>query len=197
MRGIPLTQLLGDSEDHVRIASLCFVGLLVLAPVAAVSAAGTPVVRWLGKFSSSKSDGEHESGFSVSLWKYRGPPIGILSAHSGLIGDPPRGFLEDVNYDSASNAISFEVRFLSGSTTNSKNEWIRSKTHVKFKGTLSTEMIEGVLEEFWIREGESRLFETYKLKLLRTNPSLTTPRDYESYDVWRKYYAQFLDHYKW
>jgi hypothetical protein len=187
----------GDSEDRVRIAPLWIVGMIVFLPIASVSDVDEPNVRWLGEFSNLESDGEHESGFSIALWNDREALIGILFAHSGLIGDPPRGFLEDVNYDRASGAITFEVRFLSGSMRNSKNEWVRSKTHIKFKGSLSTEMLEGDLEEFWIRDGEPRLFKAHTLKLLPTTHSLTMPKDYGSHDTWREYYAKFLDRYKW
>ena len=71
-------------------------------------------VKVIGYFTNIKNDGEHQQGYSVELWKQDDNIYGLISGSSylRLMGDPPRGILENVQFDPKSNKISFRAKVL-------------------------------------------------------------------------------------
>jgi hypothetical protein len=72
-------------------------------------------VKPLGTFMRVKSDdGEHAYGYDVALWKQGSKIYGLISAHAGLIGDPPAGLLENVRFDPRTKKLSFTAKLSLG-----------------------------------------------------------------------------------
>ena len=155
-------------------------------------------VRWLGQFSSFESDGDHESGYTVDLWKHGGSLIGILTSHVGPVGDSPRGPLKEVTYDPKSGSVAFEAEFTLGRTFNDEHEVVPSRIRLsyKFKGRLSTDAIEGTLEESWTDDGKPLSAHKYETSLFHKTSPMWVSSDYESYDLWWKQREKTMGTYK-
>jgi hypothetical protein len=97
----------------------------------------------VGNFRNVKSDGEHEWGYSVALWRTGNEIVGFVSGADSLrlIGDSPTGLLENVTFDPATNRLSFTAK-LSVGITDSGN-W--SRNLYEFDGILKKKVLEGTL----------------------------------------------------
>ena len=70
-----------------------------------------PPVKVVGDFTNVESNGEHQWGYSVEIWKQGDKIFGLISGDSisRLIGDPPTGILENVFFDAKTGKISFRA----------------------------------------------------------------------------------------
>jgi hypothetical protein len=65
-------------------------------------------VKVFGFYSNEKSlDGEHSTGYTLHLWKYKGSLIGTVSYNQGIIGDQTIEVINDVKYSNANGEFSF------------------------------------------------------------------------------------------
>ncbi len=69
-------------------------------------------VKPIGAFTNVKSNGEHQWGFAVELWRQDDKIYGWMSGtdYSRIVGDGPAGILEDVQFDSKTGKISFTAK---------------------------------------------------------------------------------------
>jgi hypothetical protein len=83
-----------------------------ISPMPTVSPAAEAPVKPIGDYTNVKSNGEHQWGYSVELWKQADQIHGLMSGDSAsiLIGDPPTGILEDIVFDAATGKISFKTK---------------------------------------------------------------------------------------
>lgn len=100
-------------------------------------------VTVIGNFSNVKSDGEHEWGYSVNLWRKGDDIIGLLSGAdvTRLIGDPPTGLLERVSFEPATKRLSFTTKLSVGI----RDDGTWSRDLVEFDGTLTKKVLEGTM----------------------------------------------------
>lgn len=73
-------------------------------------------VKVVGDFTNVKSNGEHQWGYSVELWRQGDKIYGLISGSdsSRLIGDPPTGLLENVQFDPKTGRLSFRAKLTLG-----------------------------------------------------------------------------------
>lgn len=117
-------------------------GKLILALLIAISTtvvchAQSSKFQVIGSFGNIWSNGEHQNGFMLSLWKSGDGIVGYMSGGFGsrLVGDPPCGLIEEVVYSPKSRKLAFSVKF-------DRNELYR------FSGTLSKKTVRGRLFEY-------------------------------------------------
>ncbi len=69
-------------------------------------------VKPIGHFSNVKSNGEHQWGVVVELWRQDDKIYGWMSGsdYSRIVGDGPSAILEDVQFDTKTGKISFKAK---------------------------------------------------------------------------------------
>lgn len=125
-------------------------------------------VKVLGAFSNYGSNGEHEWGYVVRIWKQDKNLIGMLSGtgYSRIVGDAPVAILEDVVFDAGTGKISFRASF---------PDSVR-----RFKGTLSRKKLKGEISSLQFNETE-------KITLLKSAETSSEMSEYASFNEWREY----------
>ena len=126
-------------------------------------------VRVLGDFSDVESNGEHQWGFSVEIWRQGGEVYGLISGNRSpmLVGDAPTGILEKVVYDEQSGKLSFRAA-LPGE-------------RYSFEGTLTEDLLEGRLVKESFNEADNialKLDKHYTREMMD---------DFPTYEEWRSY----------
>lgn len=128
--------------------ALAFLTFLVVA-VAAQKPLPAPKkelpVKVLGTFMCVKSNGEHAYGYSVELWQQGARIFGLISAHDGLIGDPPTGLLENVRFEPRTKKFSFRAKLTLGMFFSEKYDNVPSRDVFEFEGTLTAARLAGTL----------------------------------------------------
>ena len=122
-----LTRLAG----YGRGAVICRI-VIALASLLRTISASAQDLQHLGRFHnvSSQDRGEHCSGYSLGLWKYRDAVLGLLDVHAGLCGDPPCAVIDDAALDPKAGRLRF-----SASIDGQK---------IQFEGTMAQAAIEGL-----------------------------------------------------
>jgi len=94
--------------------------------------ASTQDLQHLGSFHNvtSQDRGEHCSGYSLGLWKYRDELLGLLDVHAGLCGDPPCAAIRGATLDAKSGRLEFSAS-IDGQT-------------IQFEGTMTRAAIVGL-----------------------------------------------------
>jgi hypothetical protein len=132
------------------------------------SVAKSPV-KVVGDFTNVQSNGEHQWGYSVQIWRQDDRIFGLFSGTSSpmLVGDPPTGILVEQVFDEKTGKLSFSTE-------------LPSFTY-SFDGTLKNDRLTG------------RLFNTTTNKtehvtLKRSEESSSEMMDeFESYEDWKRY----------
>ena len=139
-------------------------------------------VRPIGTFMRIKSDdGEHASGYDVALWKQGAKIYGLISAHEGLIGDPPAGLLENVRFDPRTKKFSFTAKLSLGVDGDN----IPSHDIFEFEGTLTATRLAGNLLIKDEQCGKS-CTERKKINLPRSKEWSSSMENFKSYAEWKK-----------
>ena len=147
-------------------------------------------VEFIGEYSHIESaTGEHCTGYSVTLWKYKDSLAGFLYHHRGLCGDPPMGILEGTTYSVSTGSLSFNVKLSDGSIFQAGRE-VPTKDKVTFKGKLHGQMLEGVVSWYW--EGNTQSIRSENVTLKAENPKNSPHRSFDNYDEWMKYWGPIL-----
>lgn len=102
-------------------------------------------VKVLGTFMRIKSNGEHADGYDVELWKQGTQIYGLISAHDGLIGDPPTGLLENVRFDPKTKKFSFKAKLTLGMFFSKEYDNVPSRDVFEFEGSLTNTRLAGTL----------------------------------------------------
>ena len=171
---------------------IVFVFLIAAANARAQTFQKELPVRVLGNFMRIKSDGEHEYGFMVELWKQGDKVYGLISAHDGLIGDPPTGVLENIRFDRRAGKISFTAKLSLGVTLDDNYKSIPTHDIFEFKGILTKTRLTGNLVVTSLFDGKS-LVEKKKLNLPRSKEWSSWMERYNSYADWKKFADEILD----
>jgi hypothetical protein len=112
------------------------------SPVPSVKPTPESPIKPVGHFTNVGSNGEHQWGFAVELWRQDDKIYGWMSGsdYSRIVGDAPAAILEDVQFDPKTGKISFKAALPSnfGGPRRSKN------VH-KFDGFLTKKNLTGSL----------------------------------------------------
>ncbi|QQP99690.1 hypothetical protein [Lysobacter enzymogenes] len=138
-----------------RIASFAFSLALALAATPSLAArapaaAAQAAVETVGVYSNVRvSGGEdpHAEGYDVELYRENGVLFGLFYSSQGMVGDTPRGRLQDVRYDAASGKLSFRAKLTIGQefSKDSGPDGRPSRDLFEFDGTLGAKTLSGAL----------------------------------------------------
>jgi hypothetical protein len=163
---------------HVMIAA----GLAMWASPQSDKAAPVTVV---GHFDATVSDGEHRSGYALSLWRAGDAIVGFLIVPRGLAGDPPTGLLENVTLGS-NGELFFTAKVPGG--------WITSEIPAvddyEFNGVLEPDMVKGTLQ--FVTSLPNAGASEQRITLRRSRDMTEVMRDYPAYKAWEAYAARIL-----
>ena len=153
-----------------------------------------PRVIAIGDFSNRKSDGEHEWGYSVELWKQEDKICGLIagSSHSRLYGDPPTGLLEDVQFDPKTGKMSFRAKLTLGLWSDRDHRNLPSQDVYEFEGVLTAKKLKGNL----LTSNElcdDKCPRREQIELRRSKDSSFLMDDYQSYSEWKSYADRILN----
>lgn len=120
-----MTALRSASPRRLRPALCCILAAawLSLAAAAATSLPASPPasaparVETLGVYSNVRvSGGEdpHAEGYDCELYRENGELFGLFYSSQGMVGDTPRGRLQDLRYDPADGRLRFRARLTLG-----------------------------------------------------------------------------------
>lgn len=115
-----------------------FLALIMTLALAVGASAQDSEFKLIGAFDNIWSNGEHQNGFMLSLWKTDVGLVGYMfgSFGSRLVGDPPCGLIDEVVYNAKSGKLSFS------------SDFGRFGHQFRFSGTLTKKTVRGVLSEF-------------------------------------------------
>jgi hypothetical protein len=131
-------------------------------------------IKALGDFTNVKSNGEHQWGYSVEIWKQGNKILGLISGDSAsrLIGDPPTGLLENISFDAKTGKLSFRA--------------VLPSDVYEFDGVLTKEKLKGKLSNTGINKIEI-------ITLRRAKQESSEMEEFESCEDWKKYADRILD----
>ncbi len=142
----------------------------------------TPV-QLVGVYSNAKSnDGEHESGYTLEVWRDHDGLFGVFMVHGPLIGDPARGVISGVSYDPATHKLHFTAKLSisRGYSLTDQQGGVKkvppSRDLLEFDGELTAEALKGAA-----RLSSARAQEEPR----ETDVSLRLPRNRELEDSWQ------------
>ncbi len=101
----------------------------------------------VGEYSNMRFTGEHQYGYSVELYRQGDTIFGLLLVAEGLDGDTPAGILEDVEYEPASEKLSFNVKLSVGAAVHDEKS-VPSRDYFEFDGKLERTVLSGTLKRF-------------------------------------------------
>lgn len=141
-------------------------------------------VKVLGTFMRIKSSGEHAYGYDVELWKQGDKIYGLISAHDGLIGDPPTGLLENVRFDPKTKKFSFKAKLTLGMFFNKEYDNVPSHDVFEFEGTLTNTRLAGTLSTT-NELCADKCPEKKKINLPRSKESSSMMSGFKTYAEWK------------
>jgi hypothetical protein len=140
-------------------------------------------VKPLGDFSNVWSNGEHETGYSIELWKQDDKIYGLISGGDGtrLVGDPPTGLLENVQFDPVTKKFSFRAK-------------LPSQVIFEFEGILTKKKIEGERKNTYDFD-VNKFVKRKKIILPRLKESsaeMVEFQTYQTYAEWKEFADRIL-----
>lgn len=174
--GIVITCLLGCSREVSQVAIDDNKGRSI-ANEAALARKGRMTaspVKIIGDFTNVQSNGEHQWGYSVELWRHNSKVYGLFSGSSDsmIVGDPPTGILADQVFDKKTGKLSFRTI-------------LPSHSYI-FDGILTKNILKGRL-----LNTETNETETIILRRSKEFDSETMD-EFASYEDWKEYADRIL-----
>jgi hypothetical protein len=156
--------------------SLAFAAAAPSAGAADAPAVRSNAVETVGIYSNvriSHSEDPHAYGYDVELYRQNGALFGLLYSSQGMVGDTPRGRLQDVRFDAASGKLSFRAKLTIGReySKDSGDDGRPSRDLFEFDGRLSAKTLSGALlhrNGYRPQEVDEREMVTLKLDPQRT-----------------------------
>jgi hypothetical protein len=159
-------------------AVLSVVAIATLVASGATQVKQSSEIRVLGYFDATVTDGEHQTGYALELWRRNDTAIGFLIVAQGLIGDAPLGVLENVSL-TPDGHLALEATVPGGWITEKEQQVSR----YTFNGILGQDTVEGVLQSRTLVSRESVTQRTVRFRRLASMTEVM--RDYPSYDEWK------------
>lgn len=179
----------------IRLLFACVFLLTCLFPLEVLSQAK---VKPFGEYQKVWSDGEHASGYSLSLWMEGGKLIGIIRVHSGLVGDPPAGLLEDVSYSARTHKFSFKAKWSAGLYSDPTHRDVPSQDVLSFTGVVTQARVKGklVLDNLLCGPGCRKV---KQINLRRSKEWSASLEVFSNHEEWKKRNKVIFDRYgpKW
>jgi hypothetical protein len=130
-----------------------------------------PAVSFVGYFTDIKTTGEHQYGSALILWQYKNTVVGFFYHADGVIGEVPRGVIDNVKLHPKSGKLSFD------STLPSQDRFV-------FNGTLRKAAITGQLQRYDALHPEQKTIDS-KVTLQRDKQ--TTSESFDSLEAWQDF----------
>lgn len=102
-------------------------------------------VEVVGTYSNVRATEEHAYGIEVDLWRSGNTLFGILYYAEGIMGDAPRGLLQDVVYQPGTRLLSFSVKLSRGLHFCKDHSNVPSRDVVEFSGTHDADSLVGTM----------------------------------------------------
>lgn len=134
-------------------------------------------LQQFASFDGVEAEGDYCEGYMMSFYKYKESLVGTLRYFDGQCADPSFGVLEDITYAPSTGDFSFSTRYL-------------NKTAVRFKGKVSSSILEGVFSLQDMNAGKLVNEKHLKLEAVKLEKIC---RDCMSYDEWDKYVKERKD----
>lgn len=137
-------------------------------------------VKVIGYFTNVKGDGEHQWGYSVMIWKQEDKIYGFISGDDDLrlIGDPPTGILEDVQFDSRTGKLSFIAK-------------LPTQNVYEFEGVLMNKKLKGNIK-VTNQLCADKCAKPKKITLRYSNDMTLAMQEYQSFAEWKGDYSEVL-----
>jgi hypothetical protein len=139
-------------------------------------------VNPLGDFSNVQSNGEHQWGYSIELWKQDDKIYGLISGDDGtrLIGDPPTGLVENVQFDPGTKKFSFRAKLPS--------------ERFEFEGILTKKKIEGerIIKNEFCLDGCAMRKKIVFPRSKESSLEMTEYQTYRTFAEWKKFADRIL-----
>jgi hypothetical protein len=126
--------------------------------------------------------GEHQYGYSVELYRQGDTMFGMLLVAEGLEADTPAGILEDVEYEPASEKLSFTAKLSLGVVLHGGKS-LPSRDYFEFDGKLERGVLAGTLKRFDKLNSELPP-QSIQVRLARGKGD--SMENYTSYASWKK-----------
>jgi hypothetical protein len=148
-------------------------------------------VKPIGHFTNVKSNGEHQWGFVVELWRQDDKIYGWMSGSddSRLVGDAPAAILEDVQFDLKTGKFSFKAAMPSNF-----GGFRRSKDVHKFDGFLTKKSLTGnlLITDDFCGESCTKKKKITLLKSKKDSADLEEFFSFGSYQEWKAWMDKIL-----
>ncbi len=146
-------------------------------------------VKVIGDFTNVKIDGEHQSGYSVKLWKQDDKIYGLISGtgYLRMMGDPPTGMLENIQFDQKSNKISFQSKLLLALIHESPDSgYVPSWGFYEFEGVLANNSLQGIIKVTDDLCG-NKCPDIKKITLERSIKRSSEMDEFQTYSEWKSF----------
>lgn len=102
----------------------------------------------LGVFSNKRTDGEHDWGVSFYIWRYDDQIVGFVAGEPSisLIGDPPTGLFDNVQFDPSSHKFAFRSHVLRTTEIDRYGKETEKWAIYDFNGSLGSKLVSGELK---------------------------------------------------
>lgn len=154
-----------------------------------------PGVETLGVYSNVRitgsDDDPHAEGYDCELYRENGHVFGLFYSSQGMVGDTPRGRLQDVRYDPAKRTLFFRAKLTLGQEISQDTgpDGRPSRDLFEFDGTLDAKRLSGTLTHRDgyrpAERGERGERETVILKLDRERSAQARELAPTSRNVWQ------------
>jgi len=156
--------------------SLAFAAAAPRVAAADAAAVRSVAVETVGVYSNVRighGEDPHAYGYDVELYRENGALFGLFYSSQGIVGDTPRGRLQDVRYDAASGKLFFRAKLTIGQeySKDSGPDGRPSRDLFEFDGRLSAKTLSGALlhrNGYRPQEVDEREMVTLKLDPQRT-----------------------------
>jgi hypothetical protein len=148
-------------------------------------------IKPIGTFMNVKTDGEHASGYLIRIWKQGERVYGLVSVHRGNMGDPPAGILDDVEFDSKTNKLSFRTKLSLGLFLDKDKSYVPSRDVLEFVGYLTNKKLFGDI----LMTNElcsDKCPERKKVVLPKSREWSEGMEDYQTYEGWKVFANEIL-----
>ncbi|QWF15325.1 hypothetical protein [Lysobacter capsici] len=123
---------------------------MIALPLATHAEPPQTKVETLGVYSNVRitgGDDPHAEGYDCELYRENGQLFGLFYSSQGMVGDTPRGRLQDVRYDPAKRTLFFRAKLTLGQeiSRDTGPDGRPSRDLFEFDGTLDAQRLSGTL----------------------------------------------------
>ena len=182
---VPTTEKISEQKEILNMVPEVLPAPPIITEIEEVKKAESPV-KPLGDFSNVQyqSSGEHQWGYSIELWQQDDKIYGFISGDDSprLVGDPPTGILENVQFDPVTKKFSFRAE-------------LPLREIFEFEGILTKKKIEGERKNTYDFD-VNKFVKRKKIILPRSKESSAEMIEYHTYQTyaeWKAYADRILD----